>query len=206
MYNQNKENENEAHLQVGQNYTGNKSFWAEIDGADVGFFQMNWNSAHVAADSHDSYSKDTTAHAWFGNGAIYYASANHALTAGGGYDNESKIWQLGSRRLRFWNTEGTQLAEFGSARMDINDIDHSARYQFDFIDNLPRMRIDSSADKVDITPDYINFYDSAWNLDATINKGQISAWNELIGSTPSRVVASTADATGSNILYIVTGS
>jgi hypothetical protein len=90
--------------------------------------------------------------------------------------------------------------------MDINDIDHSARYQFDFIDNLPRMRIDSSADKIDITPDYINFYDSAWNLDATINKGQISAWNELIGSTPSRVVASTADATGSNILYIVTGS
>ncbi|MBR2555773.1 MAG: hypothetical protein IKE94_13000, partial [Aeriscardovia sp.] len=205
MYPQNNENESEAHLQVGQNYQ-NSSFWAEIDGADIGFFQMNWNSANIAADSHDSYSKDTTAHAWFGNGAIYYASANHALTAGGGYDNESKIWQLGSRRLRFWNTEGTQLAEFGSARMDINDIDHSARYQFDYIDNVPRMRIDSSADKIDVTPDYINFYDSAWNLDATINKGQISGWNEMIGSTPSRVVASTADATGTNILYIVTGS
>ena len=180
MYNQNKENDNEAHLQVGQNYTGNKSFWAEIDGADAGFLQMNWNSAHIAADSHDSYSKDTTAHSWFGNGAIYYASANHALTAGGGYDNESKIWQLGSQRLRFWNTEGTQLAEFGSARMDINDTAHSARYQFDYIDNVPRMRIDSSADKIDITPDYINFYNSAWGLDATINKGQISAWNALI--------------------------
>ena len=181
LYNQNKENENEAHLQVGQNYNDGKSYWAEIDGAAGGFIQQNWNSGTLDPNAHSSYSDETTASMAIANASIIYRSANHSLTATGeGGDGTNKVWQLGVKRLRFWDSAGNTAAEFGPERMDINDTARSARYQFDCIDDVPRMRIDSSADKIDITPDYINFYNSAWGLDATINKGQISAWNALI--------------------------
>ena len=73
MYPQNKENENEAHLQVAQNYTGNKSFWAELDGADSGFLQLNWNSGNLVPNAHSSYSDNTTASMHIGNGWITYS-------------------------------------------------------------------------------------------------------------------------------------
>ena len=73
MYPQNKENENEAHLQVAQNYTGNKSFWAELDGADSGFLQLNWNSGSIVPNAHSSYSDNTTASMHIGNGWITYS-------------------------------------------------------------------------------------------------------------------------------------
>ena len=151
MYNQNKENENEAHLQVAQNYTGNKSFWAELDGAGGGFLQMNWNSGTVSPNAHSSYSDGTTASLDIVNGAIVYRTAAHSLTATGeGGDGENKIWQLGFYRLRFWDSAGNTAAVFGPE--------------------------------------------------------EYSAWNQMVGSVPSRVVATTAQATGSDILYIVTGS
>lgn len=210
MYSQNNENESEAHLQVGQNYTGNKSFWAELDGAGGGFLQMNWNSGTVSPNAHSSYADGTTASMALAIGSLVYRSATHNLTATGeGGDGENKVWQLGSERLRFWNQWGS--ASFGPRGMDSYDSAGDNHWYTTAVDSATRFRIvgsagDGAKGAVDLTPGYINFYDSAWNLDATINKGQISAWNEMIGSTPSRVVASTADATGSNILYIVTGS
>ena len=119
MYSQNNENAEEAHLQVGQNYTGNSSFWAELDGADGGFLQMNWNSGYIAPNQHDSYVNKTTAALYIFNGAIHYCSADHNITAGGGGENECKIWQLGSQRLRFWDNAGNVVAVFGSAEYNM---------------------------------------------------------------------------------------
>ena len=151
MYNQNKENENEAHLQVGQNYDDGHSFWAELDGAGGGFLQLNWNSGTITSNAHSSYSDESTASISLGNGSLIYHSATHNLTAtGGGGDGENKVWQLGSYRLRFWDSAGNTAAVFGPE--------------------------------------------------------EYSAWNQMVGSVPSRIVATTGEATGSDILYIVTGS
>lgn len=73
MYPRNKEHQNEAHLQVAQNYQ-NSSFWAEIDGADSGFFQMNWNSGNISPNDHDGYDVNTTAKMNIGNGWITYSA------------------------------------------------------------------------------------------------------------------------------------
>ena len=73
MYPQNKEHQNEAHLQVAQNYQ-NSSFWSEIDGAEGGFFQMNWNSGNINVNDHDTYDVNTTAKLDIGNGWITYSA------------------------------------------------------------------------------------------------------------------------------------
>ena len=129
MYPQNKEHKNEAHLQVVQNYQ-NSSFWAEIDGAADGFFQMNWNSGNISPNDHDGYDENTTAKMNIGNGWITYS-------AKGG---------------TFWTI-------------------HSGK---------------------------VNNWDSVTNT--------VSANSANWGDVPTKVVATSGDATGSNILYIVTGS
>lgn len=73
MYPQNKEHQNEAHLQVAQNYE-NSSFWAEIDGADSGFLQLNWNSGNINPNDHAGYDVHTTAKMNIGNGWITYSA------------------------------------------------------------------------------------------------------------------------------------
>lgn len=118
MYNQNKEYQNEAHLQVAQNYQ-NSSFWAEIDGADNGNILLHWNSGNININDHSSYSLNSTAELGLWNGAIIYCSADHNLTAAGGGDNACKIWQLGSKRLRFWDNEGNLIATFGQAEYNM---------------------------------------------------------------------------------------
>lgn len=91
MYPQNKENDNEAHLQVGQNYQ-NSSFWAEIDGADGGFFQMNWNSGNIIPNGHDNYAENTTAQMGMGNGWITYSA------------KDGPFWTIHSAKVNNWDS------------------------------------------------------------------------------------------------------
>jgi len=129
IYPQNKEHQNEAHLQVAQNYQ-NSSFWAEIDGADGGLFQMNWNSGNIDPNDHDGYDVNTTANMDIGNGWITYSA------------NDGTFWTIHSGKVNNWNSV-TNTVSSNSAN-----------------------------------------------------------W----GDVPTKVVATSGDATGSNILYIVTGS
>ena len=91
MYPQNKEHQNEAHLQVAQNYQ-NSSFWAEIDGADSGFFQMNWNSGNINPNDHAGYDVHTTAKMNIGNGWITYSA------------NDGTFWTIHSGLIDKINT------------------------------------------------------------------------------------------------------
>ncbi len=205
IYCQNKENENEAHLQVGQNYSDNKSFWAEVDGAGGGFLQMNWNSGTISPNSHSSYSDGTTAAMSLGLGSLVYRSANSVLTSF--EDPEaSKVWQLGSERLKFWNTAGT--ASFGPKGMDVYDSIGNNHWYTTAADGATRFRIVGSAQNsageaitgiVDLTPAYINFYDQSWNLRATLNYEEINALKALLNhvSTASASWANPSVATGS---------
>ena len=103
MYPQNKENENEAHLQVAQNYTGNKSFWAELDGADSGFLQLNWNSGSIVPNAHSSYSDNTTASMHIGNGWITYSV------------KDGPSWTIHSGKVNNWDSvTNTVSANSGS--------------------------------------------------------------------------------------------
>ena len=184
MYCQNKENQNEAHLQVAQNYTGNKSFWAELDGAGGGFLQMNWNNGSVSPNANTSYANGTTAGISLGNGALIYRSANAAITAAG---DEAIVWQLGSERLRFWNQWGT--ASFGPQGIDVYNSAGNNRWYTTAVDGATRFRIVGSGQNsagqaisgaVDLTPAYINFYDQSWNLRATLNYEEINALKALL--------------------------
>jgi len=182
MYNQNKENENEAHLQVGQNYADGKSFWAELDGAGGGFLQMNWNSGIIGPNSHSSYADGTCSSIGLFNGALVYRSANSALTS---LDDEaSKVWQLGSERLRFWNSHGS--ASFGPTFTDVVNTDNGCYWSLFASDSAARLRVHGSAGNataigtVDLTPGYINFYNSDWSLRATLTPEEINALKALL--------------------------
>lgn len=129
---QDKENQNESHLQVAQNFTGSKSFWAEIDCISGGIIQMNWNSGNIVPNNNSDYWKHATACLIVDNGGITYRSANEAI----------------------WYTTGNTAWKYGK-----DEYDH-LNYAYSAVTSAPLMR----------------------------------------------VVATTADATGSNILYIVTGS
>lgn len=183
MYCQNKENENEAHLQVGQNYADGKSYWAEIDGAGGGFLQMNWNSGTIGLNSHSSYADGTTAAISLGNGALVYRSANTALTSFVD-DEASKVWQLGSERLRFWNQWGS--ASFGPRYLDVVNTVEGNYWSMFATDSAARLRVHGSAGDataigtVDLTPGYINFYRNDWSLWATLNPDEINALKALL--------------------------
>lgn len=203
IYGQNKENENEAHLQVGQNYDDGHSFWAELDGAGGGFLQMNWNSGTIDPNAHSGYADGTCSALDISNGAIVYASAESAL--GDNYDSH-KVWQLGSERLRFWNQWGS--ASFGPRYLDVVNTAEGNYWSMFAADGAARLRIygsagDGTIGAVDITPGYINFYNDDWSLNQTLNTSDISALKAL---PPIRIVSTTAQATGSNILYFVTGA
>ena len=102
MYPQNKEHKNEAHLQVAQNYQ-NSSFWAEIDGADSGFFQMNWNSGNINPNDHAGYDVHTTAKMNIGNGWITYSA------------NGGPFWTIHSGKINDWDSvTNTVSANSGS--------------------------------------------------------------------------------------------
>lgn len=186
MYCQNKENENEAHLQVAQNYADGHSFWAELDGAGGGFLQMNWNSGTISPNSHSSYADGTCSSIGLFNGALVYRSANSALTS---LDDEaSKVWQLGSERLRFWNQWGT--ASFGPRGMEVYDSTGNNRWYTTADGEATRFRIVGSAGggargAVDLTPAYINFYDESWNLNASLDYATINALKALLNHVQS---------------------
>lgn len=186
MYNQNKENEYEAHLQVGQNYSGNKSFWAELDGAGGGFLQMNWNSGIIGPNSHSSYSDGTTAAMSLGNGALVYRSANSALTSFED-DEASKVWQLGSERLRFWNQWG--YASFGPRGMEVFDtagnswLTSAGGGRTYFI--VSGSAGNGARGAVELAPQYINFYNDDWSLNQTLNTSDISALKALLNHVQS---------------------
>ncbi len=186
MYNQNKENENEAHLQVGQNYEDGHSFWAELDGAGGGFLQMNWNSGVIGPNLHSSYSDGTCSALDISNGAIVYASATSAL--GNNYDSH-KVWQLGSERLRLWNSHGS--ASFGPTFTDVVNTDNGCYWSLLATDSAARLRVHGSAGDataigtVDLTPGYINFYRNDWSLWATLNPDEINALKALLNHVQS---------------------
>lgn len=104
MYNQNKENENEAHIHVAQNYQ-NSSFWAEIDGAGGGLFQMNWNSGNISLNDHNGYDVNTTAKMDIGNGWITYSA------------KDGPYWTINSGKINDWdsvtNTVSSKSANWG---------------------------------------------------------------------------------------------
>lgn len=200
IYCQNKENENEAHLQVGQNYADGKSFWTEIDGAGGGLLQMNWNSGTISPNSHSSYSDGTTAAMSLGNGALVYRSANSALTS---LDDEaSKVWQLGSERLRLWNSHGS--ASFGPTFTDVVNTDIGCYWALLTTNNVTKLRIHGPSGSgdvgtVDLTPGFINFYDYNGQIRATLNPDEINALKALLNhvSTASASWANPSVATGS---------
>lgn len=186
MYCQNRENENEAHLQVGQNYADGKSFWGELDGAGGGFIQLNWNSGTISLNSHSSYSDGTTAAISLGNGSLVYRSANSALTSF--EDPEAtKVYQLGSERLRFWNTAGT--ASFGPRGMEVFDNAGNSWYT-KASDSRAHFIVSGSAGNgargaVELAPQYINFYNDDWSLNQTLNTSDISALKALLNHVQS---------------------
>ena len=185
MYCQNKENENEAHLQVAQNYDDGHSFWAELDGAGGGFLQMNWNSGTITPNSHSSYADGTCSSMVISNGAIVYASAESAL--GDNYDSH-KLYQLGSERLRFWNKWGS--ASFGPRYLDVVNTAEGYYWSMFTADGATRFRIYGSAYEgvsgaVDLTPAYINFYDQSFNLRASLNYAEINALKALLNHVQS---------------------
>lgn len=187
MYCQNRENENEAHLQVGQNYSDGKSFWGELDGAGGGFIQLNWNSGTINPNGNASYSDGTTAAISLGNGALVYRSANSALTSF--EDPEAtKVYQLGSERVRFWNYWGS--ASFGPRYLDVVNTAEGNYWSMFATDSAARLRIygsagDGAIGAVDITPGYINFYNADWSLNQTLNTSDISALKALLNHVRS---------------------
>ena len=177
MYNQNKENENEAHLQVGQNYADGHSFWGEFDGAGGGFIQLNWNSGTIGPNSHSSYSDGTTAAMSLGLGSLVYRSATHNITATGeGGDGENKVWQLGSERLRFWNQWG--YASFGPRGMELFDTAGNSWLTSAGGDRTYFIVSGSAGNgvrgAVELAPQYINFYNDDWSLNQTWNTDNIA--------------------------------
>ena len=66
-----KENQNEAHLNLGQNYSDNHAFWMELDGADGGYIQMHWCTGQIVPNDHDSYASNSTATLQIGKKSIY---------------------------------------------------------------------------------------------------------------------------------------
>lgn len=198
MYNQNKENENEAHLQIGQNYSDGKSFWAELDGAGGGFLQMNWNSGVIGPNLHSSYSDGTCSALDISNGTIVYASATSAL--GDNYESH-KVWQLGSEKLRFWNQWGT--ASFGPRGMEVFDSAYNCWYT-KADDGRAHFIVSGSAGNgargaVELAPRYINFYNDDWSLNQTLNVSDISALKALLNHVQSASAswANPSVATGS---------
>lgn len=91
MYSQNKEYDNEAHLQVSQNYQ-NSSFWAEIDGTDGGLLHMNWNSGNISPNDHNGYDVNTTAKMNIGKGWITYSA------------KEGPYWTINSAKVNKWDS------------------------------------------------------------------------------------------------------
>lgn len=187
LYNQNKENENEAHLQVGQNYTGNKSFWAELDGAGNGFLQMNWNSGTISPNQHSAYDYNTTASISLANGALVYRSAAHSLTATGGGDGENKVWQLGVKRLRFFDSVGNTAAEFGPDGWSCNHSSDYGFFRFDKDENGILQVGHSAGGYGQLGPTWLGFgVGTAWE---DINIEKIRKWD----STTNTVSANSAN-------------
>ena len=168
MYNQNKENENEAHLQVGQNYSDGKSFWAEIDGANSGFLQMNWNSGTIAPNTHSGYSNETTAALNIGKSYIRYYEGEKVD------GNIPTVWSIdpGIIQLYDFNNDGSS-ANYGRKGFEIYPT-AGAMYRTFYQDNAHKFRIagqymENASGVIDVTPGYINFFDTAWNLVASYN-------------------------------------
>lgn len=166
IYCQNKENDNEAHLQIGQNYSDGKSFWGELDGAGGGFIQLNWNSGTVAPNAHSSYSNETTASLSIGKSYIHY------------YEGEQvdghipPVWAIdrGQIQLYDYNGDGSS-AIYGRKGFAICPT-AGAMYTTFYGDSAHRFRIvgecgGGASGVIDVTPGYINFYDSDYNFIST---------------------------------------
>lgn len=163
IYNKNKENENEAHLQVAQNYSDGKSFWSELDGAGGGFLQLNWNSGTIGPNSHSSYSLETTASLNIGKSHIHY------------YEGEQvdghipPVWSIepGLIQLYDYNNYGAS-ANYSYEGFEIHP-NPGAMYKAYYEVNTHKFRIKGSygantSGVIDVTPGYINFYDPDYNF------------------------------------------
>lgn len=121
---ENKIYKNEAHVRVENNYSGNKHWWTEIDGADGGHIHQHWFGDNIDSAMFFEY------------GGFIFATASEAAVP--------------HTAVATWST-----ADWNNAKALYN---------------------------------HVNTASANW------------------GDIPTKVVATSADATGSNILYIVTGS
>ena len=183
---------NEAHLHLMQNKTGDKAFWSELDGAGETFF-MFWNSANINTGDAASYTSSTTAKLQIQNGMIYYSATN---------GNE---WYMNTNNYNNWqaayNTVTSNSASWGGGGgSQVVTATGGTTAVVTSINNKP------------ISASYATYSEKAYNgvsLESIYNSGRsgyaasayINSW-----SVKTQVVGSTAQATGTNILYIVTGS
>lgn len=135
IYSQNNENEREAHFAIGQNYDNGKSFYTELDGAGDGLFQMNWNSAHIAPNSHSGYTSATTARMFITNGALSYSSTDQSWTLDSGVFNDLySTRNTVSDNSASWGganafaTGAIQIYEDGWAGFTYNNMEFSYNY------------------------------------------------------------------------------
>lgn len=165
IYCQNKENDNEAHLQVGQNYSDGKSFWSELDGAGGGFIQLNWNSGTIAPNAHSSYSDETTATLNIGKSYIHYYEGEQVD------GNLPPVWTIDRDQIKFYNYNNYgSSANYSREGFEICP-NAGAMYKAFYEVNTHKFRIvggygTNMSGVVDVTPGYINFYDPNYNLNA----------------------------------------
>ena len=190
----NHENQSEAHLQIMQNYAGSdRSFWAELDGASNGNLGLYWNSAEIYPEDAATYTSSTSAKCQIQNGQIYYSA------------NDGNEWYLNTTKYNNWeatyNTVSSNSAYWGGVQVVTATGGNTTAITS--INNKP-----ISASSATTAKYALNAYNGV-ALSDIYNSGRsgyaasayINSW-----SVKTQVVGSTGDATGSNILYIVTGS
>lgn len=99
-----KENQNEAHLNLGQNYPNDKSFWMELDGADSGYIQMHWCTGQIAPNDHDSYVNNSTARLDLTRKGLYLRGKTNSDPGIGYFEGVD----IGPSRLHFYSGTETQ--------------------------------------------------------------------------------------------------
>lgn len=209
----NNENQGEAHLQIMQNYMGsNRSFWTELDGASNGNLGLYWNSAKINPEVAASYTSSTSAKCQIQNGQIYYSA------------NNGNKWYLNTTKYNNWEAAYNTVSSNSARWVGGGSVVTATGGSIDAITSINGLPISAIHARIADTASYANTaYTSTYATNATYavnayngvalsdiyNSGRsgyaasayISSW-----AVKTQVVGSTAGATGSNILYIVTGS
>ena len=209
----NNENQGEAHLQIMQNYIGvERSFWTELDGANNGNLGLYWNSAKINPEDAATYTSSTSAKCQIQNGLIYYSAnnGNEWYLNTTKYNNWEAAYNTVYNNSASWGGGGSVVTATGgnaAAITSINGLPISANHAH-IADTALYANTAYTATYATTATYAVNAYNGV-GLDSIYNSGRsgyaasayINSW-----AVKTQVVGSTADATGSNILYIVTGS